>query len=64
MAEYRLYQLDGVDRVCAGEWIEAENDAAAIEAVRALCKSVDCELWQGDRFITRIGTRRPSPAHQ
>ena len=31
MADYRLYGLDGVNKVASGEWFEAEDDETAIE---------------------------------
>ena len=51
---YRLYGLDGVDKVASGEWFEADDDQAAIEVAKTLMDGHDCELWQGPRFVTRI----------
>jgi hypothetical protein len=54
---YRVYGLDGVDKVATAEWIEAEDDEAAIEAVKQAMDGHDCELWQGARLVARIEHR-------
>ena len=54
MADYRLYGLDGVNKVASGEWFEAEDDRAAIEVAKSMMDGHDCELWQGSRFVIRI----------
>ena len=58
MTAYRLYGLDGVDKVASGEWIDAEDDETAIEAARQRMDGHDCELWQGSRFVARIRRER------
>lgn len=58
MADYRLYGLDGVNKVASGEWFEAEDDETAIEAARQRMDGHDCELWQGGRFVARIEHKR------
>ena len=54
MASYRLYCLDGVNRVASGEWIEADDDRSAVEAARKIFDDRDCEIWQGLRLVARI----------
>ena len=54
VADYRLYGLDGVNKVASGEWFEAENDQAAIEVAKSMMDGKDCELWAGKRFVARI----------
>ena len=54
VAGYRLYGLDGVNKVSSGEWIDADDDQAAIEAVKKMMDGHDCELWQGRRLVARI----------
>lgn len=51
---YRLYGLDGVNKVSSGAWFEADDDEAAVEAAKKMMDGHDCELWQGRRFVTRI----------
>jgi hypothetical protein len=53
MPQYRIYHLDVRGQVGASEWIDAPGDTAAIEAARAH-SSVQCELWQGRRLVTRL----------
>jgi hypothetical protein len=55
---YRLYDLDGVDKVSSGEWIDADDDEAAIEAVKKTMDGNDCELWQGRRLVARLRHQR------
>ena len=58
VADYRLYGLDGVNKVASGEWFEAEDDLKAIEVAKKMMDGHDCELWQGRRFVTRIPHNR------
>lgn len=55
MGTYRLYCLDGVDKVASAEWVEAADDDAAIEASEGLRNGRKCELWQGSRLVARLG---------
>ncbi len=55
MPEYRLYCLDGANRITRAEQIVAPNDEQAIEAARMMELPVKCELWQRDRLVARIG---------
>ena len=58
VADYRLYGLDGVNKVASGEWFEAEDDLTAIEVATKMMDGHDCELWQGRRFVARIPHNR------
>jgi hypothetical protein len=55
---YRLYGLDGVDKVASGEWIDADDDDAAISAAKKKMDGHDCELWQGARLVARLKHKR------
>jgi hypothetical protein len=44
MADYRLYCLDGVNKITSAEWIDAKSDDDAIMIARSLKRSVTCEL--------------------
>lgn len=57
MTEYRLYCLDGANRITRAEAIGAANDDEAIEIARSMKLPIKCELWQRDRLVARI------PAH-
>ncbi len=58
VAGYRLYGLDGVDKVASAEWIEADDDQAAIAAAEQMMDGHDCELWLGPRLVTRLKRKR------
>jgi len=52
MAAYRVYCLDGVNRITHAEWIEANSDEAAVADARRLVRgSVKCEIWQKERLV-------------
>jgi hypothetical protein len=55
VADYRLYGLDGVDKVASAEWIEAEDDDDAIEVAKERMNGRGWELWNGRRLILRHG---------
>jgi hypothetical protein len=54
VASYRLYGLDGVSKVASAEWIEADDDHAAIEAAQERFDGRACEIWQGPRLVARL----------
>lgn len=54
MTGYRLYGLDGVNKVASGEWFEAGDDQGAIEVATKMMDGHDCELWQGQRLVARL----------
>lgn len=54
MAEYKLYFLDGKGRITRRHEFEAADDAAAIEAARAIEHKASCELWSGTRKVTLL----------
>lgn len=61
MSAYRVYCLDGAGKVWAAEWIEAADDAAALESARGFSKAVKCEVWQGQRLVGRVDPDRSVP---
>jgi hypothetical protein len=58
VATYRLYCLDGLSKVASGEWIEADDDQAAIAVAKDTHDGFECELWQGKRLVARLDLRR------
>jgi len=58
VANYRIYCLDGVDKVAGAAWIEADDDASAIELAKELHDGYKCELWDGQRLVARIDLRK------
>jgi hypothetical protein len=58
VANYRTYCLDGTNSVVSAEWIEADDDEAAIEIVKERHDGHKCELWDGRRLVARVDLRR------
>jgi hypothetical protein len=58
VAEYRLYCLDGANKVASADWIDAGDDSAAVELARGMHNGYQCELWQGKRLVARLDLRR------
>jgi len=55
MSDYRLYCLDGAGRINSAEWIEAEDDEAAVIRARDVKNgALKCEVWQGRRLVARL----------
>ena len=55
MAYYRLYSLDHANMVASARWLEAEDDAKAIEAAKEAMDGQGFELWQRTRKVALIG---------
>ena len=58
MGHYRIYCLDGLDKVASAEWIDAADDAAAIEMVRDKWDGHKCEVWHRQRLVGTVDMRR------
>ena len=58
MAGYRLYCLDGARKVASADWIDADDDQAAIEVATKKYDGYECEVWQGKRLVARLDLRR------
>ena len=58
MGTYRLYCLDGVGKFSSAEWIDAEDDKAAIEAAKNMMDGHPCELWAQSRLVIRLERKR------
>ena len=58
MSDYRLYFLDGTGKFSFGQWIEADDDIAALEKVRSFASEArKCELWQCNRLVGSFNVR-------
>ncbi|MBO9624211.1 MAG: hypothetical protein J7500_15995 [Sphingomonas sp.] len=53
MQWYRFYCVVQ-DKIVSGEDLKAEDDSAAIAAVRERITGHDCELWKGAQRIAAI----------
>ena len=58
MGTYRLYCLDGVGKVMSAEWIDAEDDATAIEAAKEMIDGHKYELWANSRLVISFDNPR------
>lgn len=56
MPAYRAYRLDDHHRILDGQWLEAPDDAAAIDQAETLCDegAPSVELWQSTRLVEEI----------
>ncbi len=54
MTDYRLYCLDRVSKIESAEWLQAKSDDEALVLVRSMKKTINCELWDGNRLVARI----------
>lgn len=57
MSDYRIYCIDGDDKIASGDWIEAMDDEAAIAIVKELRDGYKCEIWNGSHLVARIDLR-------
>jgi hypothetical protein len=48
---YRLYGLDGSGKIDSAEWLEADDDEAAIVKAHARFPDGAFELWHGQQLI-------------
>jgi len=56
---YRVYCFDGASKIVGADWIEAVNDAEALQAEK---KTYDCfrvEVWERGRFAGRYQRDEP-----
>ena len=54
MPSYRLYRLDGAGKITSAEWVEADDDQAAVQNARDRDLPVICEMWDRNRLVARI----------
>jgi hypothetical protein len=50
---YCFYRLDGVGRISAAAWIEADDDVRALSAAQVQAPSGHFELWERNRLVHR-----------
>jgi hypothetical protein len=55
MKQYRIYCLNEEGRFHKVEEITASNDAEAVARARTLGHDGECEIWNGDRLVGRLG---------
>ena len=58
MVAYRLYCLDGDDRINLADWIDAADDNEALAQARELKNgAIRYEVWRNDRLVARLNGR-------
>ena len=62
MSEYRYYCLGRDGHIVRGEYLLAEDDAAALAMVRGRGENTICELWSGSRQVAVIPPSPDAPA--
>jgi hypothetical protein len=55
---YRIYCLDGANKVASAAWIEAADDEEAVAVVTERYGGYKCEVWDGKRLVGRVDLRR------
>ena len=54
MPSYRHYRLDGAGNISKAEWIEASDDADAVQQVRDKNLPVASEIWDRNRRVAIV----------
>jgi hypothetical protein len=56
MTTYRAYRLDSRRHILNGQWLEAPNDAAAVDQAGELCEegAPTIEVWQATRLVDEV----------
>jgi hypothetical protein len=52
--DYKLYCLAADGKITRSDWIDAQSDEEGVAIARAINKSVDCEIWKGNRLVARV----------
>jgi hypothetical protein len=53
--DYRLYCLNDAMHVVSRQEIAAADDLAALKEAKKYCQEHAVELWQGARYVARVG---------
>jgi len=61
MLSYRIYQLGPDGHIRKGRYLQAADDAEAIELARRQAENDHCELWLGARRIAVLPADGGSP---
>ena len=51
---YRVYSLDGSNKIASASWVEAETLAAAIEQVQEHHPHLAFEIWVGTERVAHV----------
>lgn len=53
MPSYRLYRLDGAEKILTADWIQAEDDDDARRQAGERLDGGHYEVWQRQRLVAR-----------
>jgi hypothetical protein len=54
MPEYRIYCINGENRVVSRHDFDVRDDLTAFEKAMELCGTYEVEIWEGARLVTRL----------
>jgi hypothetical protein len=60
VARYKVYCIDGGEKVVSAAPIEADGDDAAVAILKERHGGYKCELWEGVRLVARLDLRPPA----
>jgi hypothetical protein len=52
--EYRIYCVDDQNRIVSRHDAVVADDLAALEKAKELCEKYEVEVWERERFVTRV----------
>jgi hypothetical protein len=55
---YRVYCFDALHKIVTADWLEAEDDEAAIAKAQERGFGSKCELWEGRRLVAQLDAER------
>jgi hypothetical protein len=55
---FRIYCMDGANHIRRAEGIRASGDEQAIKAAEKIRGHQQCEVWEGERLVERLGIER------
>ena len=54
MGNFRLYRLDGAGKIASAEWLDADDEAQALDLARGLNAATTVEVWNRNKLIGRV----------
>ena len=64
MKSYRIYCFDGASKIVRAEWLDAGDDADAVNAAKQVDGCVRIEVWDRDRLVARVAAAAPGPRNR
>jgi hypothetical protein len=54
LGNFRLYRLDGAGKIASAEWLDADDEAQALDLARGLNATTTVEVWNRNKLIGRV----------